>query len=357
VTSPAGRRLVARVPADIADAPGGFEYFAVLTEDSVGSLTVPAGGWRAPHRSIRLVEPIEVELGAHAFGRSRTASDRVAQAAWGTGSAEVGLEDGRSLSPIGASAFDVDRRGSVYVLDEAKRRVLRWRRDASTPERVPVAVTGTLADLTVAADGTFYVLETVGRPGETPLVRRFDTDGRDLEQVAIAERTGSQIRSGDSGPVVLQQPSHQWMPVTADGAVAGASVQRENGRVDRPLAGGRAVTVFRTANEIRVALTGPGGSLRSWRLRSATALGEVQLAEPVGSRLVLVARVYTEAEAEFVVLTLDSHGLADRFSVAAAEWAESAPFGRFRLAESSLYRLGTTAKGVFVDRYDLEVRR
>lgn len=356
VLSPVGRRLVARVPADIAGAPGGFEYFAVLQEDGAGPITVPAGGSKAPHRSIRLVDAVDVELGAHVFRKPRAASERAAEASWGDKASQIGLEEGRNLSPIGASAFDVGRAGTVYVLDEAKRRVLRWRRGASTPEHVPVSIAGTLADLIASSDGTLYVLETVGRPGATPLVRRFDADGRELERVAIAERTGSQIRQGEQGPVVLQQPSHQWMPVTADGTIAGPSIQRENGSVERPLAGGRSVTVLRTANEIRVALVGPAGSRRAWRLHSATALGEVQLAEPVGNRLVLVARVYTETEAEFVVLVLGDRELVDRFSLAAAEWAESAPLGRFKLVGSSLYRLGSTAKGAFVDRYDLEVR-
>jgi hypothetical protein len=47
----------------------------------------------------------------------------------------------------------------------------------------------------------------------------------------------------------------------------------------------------------------------------------------------------------------------DRFAVESREWAESAPLARFRLAGSSLYRLGSTPAGLFVDRFDLEVLR
>ena len=39
----------------------------------------------------------------------------------------------------------------------------------------------------------------------------------------------------------------------------------------------------------------------------------------------------------------------------AAEWAQSMPLSRFRLVGSSLYELGTTEQGAFVDRYDLGV--
>lgn len=114
--------------------------------------------------------------------------------------------------------------------------------------------------------------------------------------------------------------------------------------------------MLRTGNEIRIAHTGPQGSRRSWVVRSETPLGEVQLAEQFGGRLIVVVRAYTDAEAEFDVIVLDGRGLAGRFSVSAPEWAEAAPLGRFRLAGQSLYRLGSTEKGPFIDRFDLEVR-
>ena len=45
----------------------------------------------------------------------------------------------------------------------------------------------------------------------------------------------------------------------------------------------------------------------------------------------------------------------DQFAVPASEWAQSMPLSRFRLVGSSLYELGSTDAGVFVDRYDLGV--
>jgi hypothetical protein len=47
--------------------------------------------------------------------------------------------------------------------------------------------------------------------------------------------------------------------------------------------------------------------------------------------------------------------VVQRFSVQPAEWAESAPLARFRLAGSRLYQLGASQAGAFVDRFDLEV--
>jgi hypothetical protein len=219
-----------------------------------------------------------------------------------------------------------------------------------------VAIAGTLADMSLAPDGTIYVLESVSRPGRTPLVRRFDSYGRELAPTETAERTASQIQQGPLGPVVLQQPSGQWMPVASSGSPVAPEIQRRRGRSGRPLRGGGEVVVLRRGNEIRVALAGPAGVRRSWRITSETVLAEVQLAEPFGQNLVLVVRVLTDDEDEFVALVLNNEGLIQRITLDSADWAETAPLGRFRLVGHSLYQLGSTPTGAFVDRFDLEVR-
>jgi hypothetical protein len=310
----------------------------------------------APHQSLPLGRAIEIDLGRHRFGDPSPADERVAEIGWGDGQNEAGLEQGRSLTPIGASAFDVDPSGVIVLLDQAHRRVLRWRNGSGTPTRIPLAIAGTLADMSLAPDDTIYVLESVNRVGRTPLVRRFDSYGGELEPTEIAERTSSQIRQGPSGPVVLQQPSGQWMPIAYAGSPVGPEIQRRRGRSGRPLRGGGEVVVLRRGNEIRVALAGPAGVRRSWRITSETALAEVQLAEPFGQNFVLVVRVLTDDEDEFVALVLDDEGLIQRITLDSADWAETAPLGRFRLVGHSLYQLGSTPTGAFVDRFDLEVR-
>ncbi|MCI0633518.1 MAG: hypothetical protein L0206_06330, partial [Actinobacteria bacterium] len=263
---------------------------------------------------------------------------------------------GRNIAPIGASSFDVDASGTVMVLDQAHRRLLRWGRGTRSPTQIPLEVDGTLADMTLAPDGTVYVLESVGRAGRSPLVRRFDSDGRSLGSTELAEVRSSQIRRGPDGPVVLQHPSQQWMPVAAAGSLVGPERQRSGGRSGRPHGGGTEVVVLRHDNEIRVALAGSAGVHRSWRITSETALAEVQLAEPLGNHLVLVTRLYADDRDRFLVLVLDRSGVRQSFALESAEWAETAPLARFRLAGSSLFRLGSTAAGVFVDRFDLEVK-
>ena len=113
--------------------------------------------------------------------------------------------------------------------------------------------------------------------------------------------------------------------------------------------------MLRRGSEIRALSINANGTRRAWRITSATPLAEVQLAQPMGPGLLLVARVYTDSRDEFVALVLGSEGLIRKLSLSSADWAETAPLSRFRLVGSSLYQLGSTASGVFVDRYDLDV--
>jgi hypothetical protein len=348
------RRLTATVPAEIVAGNGEFEYYAELagpgTNDGV---VVPAGGPAAPHRSFRLSDAVDANLGVHSFGSARPGI-RIVSAPWGDGPESVGLEGGRTLPAIGASAFDVGEDGAVTLLDEAHRRALRWPPNGGEPSRVPLAIDGRLADLSVDEDGSMYVLESVTAPGRTPLVRHFDPTGRELDAVNTAEPVASQVRTGPDGPVVLQHPSHQWMPVADGGVPTPPRDQRRNGRIGRPLRLGTEIVVLRREHDILAAVVSNRGVGRSWRVASGTPLAEIQLAEPIGRRLVLVVRVYSDVESEFVVLVLDQHGIARTFSTPTDEWAEATPLGRFRIAGNRLYRLGSDASRAFVASYDLE---
>jgi hypothetical protein len=350
-------RYVARIAPEVAGTPLGFTYYAVLSEATrAGSLTIPAAGAAAPLRSLPLGRPVSVSLGPHTFGAVRVPDARVVSAAWGSGVGEVGLEESRQSTPIGGSAFDVDAAGSVTVFDEANRRALRFRPGSNSPDTIALAVSGRLADMSVAPDGAIYVLESPGSDAPLPVLRAFDPTGNPKESVALAERTASAVRAGPSGPVALQYPSGQWMPVGSAGGLIGNAAQRAGGRSGRPLPGGGEVVVLRQGTgELRAAIVAASGALRSWRVQSSTPLAEVQLAEPLGNRLVLVVRVYTDAKAEFIVLVLGNTGVVKRFSVASSDWAETAPLARFRLVGSSLYQLGSTPDGLFVDRYHLGV--
>jgi hypothetical protein len=138
----------------------------------------------------------------------------------------------------------------------------------------------------------------------------------------------------------------------------GRAAQARAAHNGRPLANGHELLVGRVGeSELRVAESAGASIVRSWRITSETALGEVQLAEPVGNGVVVVAKAYSDDRDEFVVLVLGSHGLLTGFSVASDSWTETAPLARFRLAAGALYRLRTTPAGMFVDGFDLEVPR
>jgi hypothetical protein len=350
-------RFAALVPSSIAHSPSGFSYYAVL-RTGTGTITLPAGGAAAPQRSLPLGKPVQVSIGTHAFGRVARAGARVAEAAWGHGPGQVGLEQGRNLPPIGGASFDVSADGTIHVLDEANRRVLRWRPGArAASAAVPLAINGTLADMSVAGDGTIHVLETTNGGRDRQLLRSFAASGASKGVSTIAGRA-SQVRlAGDGVPMVLQQPSSQWMPAAAPtGRALTPAAQSLDGTPARPSGGGDDVVVLRRGNEIRVSVTGANGARQTWRITSQTPLAEVQLADVSGNRLVVVARVYTDTHDEFAVLVLGASGLERRFALDSADWAETAPLSRFRLRGTSLYQLGSTPAGTFVDRFDLEVR-
>jgi hypothetical protein len=350
-----GRFRVA-VPDSIARARTGFSYYAVLRSAATGAVAiVPEGGETAPQRSRPLDRPVTVDLGASGFGRPTRASARVAQAAWGASELEVGLEPGKGLAPAGASSFDVDQNGTVHLLDQARRRVLRWRRGLDRPETVALPINGTIADLAVSDDGALHVLETTDADGG-PLLRSFRADGSGPSATPVGDGI-AQVRVGPGGTTVVRaQSSQQWQDAARAGRGLGRTARSASGRAGRPLRDGSEVVVQRIADEIRVALLPEHGRQRSWRIASATALGEVQLVEPVSDAIVVVVRAYSEREDEFVVLVLDDKGLVERFTVDSADWAEAAPLSRFRLVGSALYQLGSTPEHVFVDRFDLRGR-
>jgi hypothetical protein len=350
-------RYAADVPADLAESPEGFSYYAVLRNEAAGtSVTVPSTGAAAPQLSLPLERAVVVDLGRHEFGSVRHADARVAEAAWGAAAGQVGLLHGPSFGPIGPSAFDVEGNGDVDVLDQVNRRIERWRAGRHVAA-TPLDVTGGIADMVVEADGAVDVLEPAGE-GPTPELRSFDASGALRSKTPIADRTWSQLRDGPQGPEVQQEPSEQWMPVHKGRAWLTRTAQARSGHPGRTLPNGNELVVFRAGtSEARVAELAGGHVRRAWRIVSETPLGEVQLAEPLADRVVLVVRPYSETQDEFLVLVLGNRGVERSFSVASADWAETAPLARFRLVGSSLYQLGSTPSGMHVDRFDLEVNR
>jgi hypothetical protein len=347
-------RYAAQLPPALAASPSGFSYYAVVRNRATGAtLTLPSGGAAAPHRSWPLTEPIDVDLGSHAFGRTRAPTARVLAARWGDGPGDAGLEGGPETQPVGPGAFALARDGTVTLLDQVHHRALSFPPGRRTPTTIPLAVNGTLADLAVDGADDLWVLETAG-PG-APLLRGFGPAGGLQRVVPLADERAAQLRIGPDGPVVKEYPSEQWLPALGANGALSAPAQRAAAESARPVSWGRDIVVLRVGDEVRVAFVGPAGVERGWRVRSNTPLAEVQLAEPFGDGLLLVARTYTDTRDEFVAARLGPRGLVSSFSLDSADWAETAPLSRFRRAGSSLYQLGSSPAGVRIDRFDLEV--
>jgi hypothetical protein len=146
------------------------------------------------------------------------------------------------------------------------------------------------------------------------------------------------------------------MPAAEKGVPLSRDEQVHAAHAEKQLANGHEVLIERVGDtELRLAEVRGGAPLRGWRNTCETALGEVQLAESQGNRLVVVVRAYTDDRDEFEVLVLGGGGLAARFAVASDSWTETAPLARFRLVRNALYRLRTTPAVALVDRFDLEV--
>lgn len=334
-------RYFVDLPPELSVSPEGFSYYAVL-RGGESTLTIPAGGPAAPHRSFPLKQAATVDLGAHLFGHVRRPDVRVVEAAWGSGSNQVGLVGTRALGFTGPSSFDIGADGTITLLDQVNQRVQRRRN--GRPTNVPADVSGGIADMRVDADGSIHVLEPALRETE-PVLRTFNSNGTLTAVRRLADRTWSHLALGPSGPQVQQQPSEQWF----------AASERAHGNPGRTIAAGKQLVVARVGeSELRIAELAGHTIARAWRVVSGTPLGEVQLAEPVGSKIVAVVKVYIDDRAEFIVLLLDRVG-ASHFAVDASAWAETAPLARFRLSNTALYRLSSKPAGVFVDRFDLEV--
>ena len=344
-------RYYADVPSEVVDSPDGFSYYAVLRDDATGAtMTLPSGGAAAPQVSLALPAPVQVALGGHEFGRTRAPTAHVVEAGWGSAAGEVGLAGSRELGFSGPSSFDVEPDGAVDVLDSVNRRVLRWRRHLF--DDVPLDVATGLADFAVESDGGFDVLEPSGT------LRRFRGDGMPAWTQKLADRTWAKLEHGSKGPVVLADPSEQWLPAADAAGPLGRSEQARGAQNGKPLTNGHELLVDRVGeSELRLAETAGRSIVRSWRITSATPFGEVQLAQPLGSGAVVVTKAYTDDRDEFVVLVLDRTGAVAHFSVDSDSWTETAPLARFRLVGATLYRLRTTPAGMTIDRFDLEVPR
>jgi hypothetical protein len=353
-------RYVASVPAAIWNAPW-FSYYAVIQDNTTGrTITVPPGGSSAPQFSFA-DGAAPIDLGEHAFGATRQADARVASASWGSGNGQAGLEDGIDM-PTGAASFDVDSTGDVYLLDEANSRLLEFTGGGAPTQIQLPGLAGVRADLRVNdSSGTAYVLESANAVSPKATLRAYTLQGAALGSSPVADAAAAQVKLSGGTAYVSEYPSSMWAPVLQNNGrtAVDPSVQLSRAAPGSPGRDGN-VVVLSTGNEIRVgsyALVGSTYQLSAIRLASSTPVADIQLVQTLPSgRMLAVFSVYTDTQHEYEAVVVDPSGaLVDQFSLPAGDWAQSMPLSRFRLVGSSLYELGSTEAGVYVDRYDLGV--
>ena len=349
VASP-GSTLVAALP-ESASTGDGFSYYAVIGDDAGNEMTVPDGGAVAPQTAWVVPAATSVELGTHVFGHVRQPDGTALRASWGAADGSLGLLTGRGQATIGPSAFDIAPDGSVVVLDQVNGRLAVYPGGRRSPRYVHIRFVGVEGDLAVGGDGTTYVLDGTGTAA--PLVRSFTAAGAQAGAVTVGAANADMLRAGPGGAFVHGYPGDMWLPAARAGLLLQPSAQAAAARAGRSVDGGAEVVVKATQAGAVIALVRGKGIARAWRLTSATALGEVQLAEPFGDGLVAVVRTWTEHDAEFVVLVLSRTGIAASFSLPAVEWAESAALGRFRLFGRTLYQLRSASDGAEIVKFDL----
>ena len=338
--------LSAVVPAPAARA--GFDYFVRIDNGRGQTASLPEAEAEAPQHVWPLATWTTVDLGAAPFGQARAPSSVVGAFSWGRADSAIGLDSGREQSRIGPSAFDVAPDGSVVLLDQVNRRLVRLRPGARL-SHVPIDFAGGEGDLAVGGDGTIYVLDSSG----TPLVRSFTAAGAPIAVTQLAETTADMVRAGPGGPLVHAYPSEMWLPTGAGRPPLTPDEQLAGARPARSVEGGLGVAVHASPGEVKLALVRGDHVVHAWLLHSATSFGEIQLAEPYDDGMVVVVRLWTEKQAEFRVLRLAPDGLVQSFSVEPAEWAETASLSRFRLQGSSLYQLRSDPSGVEVARFEI----
>ncbi len=348
-TAAAGPALAFDVSAPAARATSvasaGSVSYVIRVDDALGrSMTLPAGGQRAPLRFYAVRDMASVRLPAPVFGRVAHGVT-VLSLPWGTGDLKAGLAPGNESPTLGPSSFDVDAQGRVYLLDTLQRRLATFTGEQllrSSP--VPV---GAWADVSVTADGGAYVL-TASRGQMT--ARRIDAAGRVGPSIPLGAGIPSEIRAAGDRAFVRSLPMDAWMSVPPASGGPGAMT------MGRPLSDGGQLLKVIDARSLRLATVRDGVATDAVELASSVDLGEVALAEPDGrGGYVAVVRVWRDrpvAADQYQVVHVTRDGQVAAFCVRSHVYAQTAALSVFRLGrDGRLYQLTSGPAGMRVVRY------
>ena len=358
----AARLLRANVPARVVHG-GRLFYYAVVRDGHGRSVQIPAGGASAPRSAWVLTGATRVDLGVHRFGRPSAREAVVARA----GAGDVFFPSGEQC--CGPSSFDVDRDGSIWLLDGGNQRLLVWRTghpDAPRALGLPIPTW----DFALGAAGEVYAAGHC-RQG---CVLRLSGSGRPVWQARLADSGfPTQLRVGPDGTLYSTRVSEassvpwrgrSWTPLTTPtGKPLAITQQRQRTlRGFQPEHGGtRLVTALVPYGEERYALIDRTGRVvRAWRVTSKTKISPVLSNTPgfVGGDPVVTLEAQSGAgksfRREYVVLRLAPAGSKARLSLREAAWGEIVTDLRVG-PDGKLYQLASSPQtGVTVTRFALD---
>lgn len=266
---PLGADGSARIPR--ASLVGRYvDTYVVVHDAAMGrSITVPAGGAKAPDRTWILDDPTRVSLGAHRFGDWRAPQATVATAGRGSGPGQVGIAcSGIDGTCVGPSSFDVAADGTLWVVDALHRRLLGWApgHPAHPSRVVPLAFAP--VDIAVAPDGTFYVSQGDGDPYDR--VHAIDANGTPRWTHEILTLIyNAHLRIGPGGIPYSVDGADGWVPIAdAAGHPLTLAAQQRGMRTYQPLPQGRQLVMATPGeHEWLTGIASPAGTLaQAWRV-------------------------------------------------------------------------------------------
>ncbi|MGB2954110.1 MAG: hypothetical protein WBB74_12075 [Gaiellaceae bacterium] len=350
-------------------------YYAVVREPRSGrSVTVPAGGGRAPQSAWILEKPLIVRLGTHRFGRPRAPEAVVGRA----GPAEVGWS-GPGDEPSGPETFLVGRDRSIWLDDGYNQRLLVWRpgRPDAVPRSVPLPFppgAGGASDIAFGPAGTLYIIGGVPNPPRSFLYQLSLATGKVRWRSRLAGYVGENtaLRVGPDGTVYALAADLGWMPVaTPAGRPLSMAAQRRRAGY-QPVVGGLRLLSETYApyageggrhnppRDVRFALIDRNGRLvRAWRVVSRTAINQnFTTPELVGGDPVVVLDATAGAgrnfKLEYVVLRLGPGGTRSRSSLRRTVYGVNLLADLRVGPDGKLYQLGSSpTTGVVISRYSL----
>jgi hypothetical protein len=263
---------------------------------------------------------------------------------WGTGPYRAGLSPGNEAATVGPSSFDVDERGTIYVLDALQHRVAVFR-GRRLVRQIPLPVSPE-SDIAVDEDGTIHV---ASQRGGRILVRSLSASGHSLQRLDLGPGILGEIRAPGARPYVHLFPLDAWVTGNRPhaGPAAGIPVRR-GGLLLQSIVG----------RTVRLGVARGDRLVRAVELDSRAPLGELALADRDGrGGLVVVFRELAGADADgrYLVVHLAADGSMRSFALPAETFADQRALSQIRMGrDGALYQLRTFQDGMRIVRYAME---